>query len=408
MSDVKARFKQYQNAIEESTIVSKTDINGIITFVNDEFCKILGYSRDELIGKNHNVVRHPSVQASEFKRLWDTILAKKVYKTTTKNLTKDGRAVYLNTTIIPILDLNGDIEEFLAVRHDVTEVVELNERLTLAQKELKELNLGLESRVNEQTAKLRELNENLRKIVEREVAKNEEKTKMLLVQSRLASMGEMIANIAHQWRQPLNELSLTLFKMKKAATTHGAEFKSSYDKCKDVIKNMSDTIEDFSGFFNGGRAAKNFTLSSAARESAAMVQGAFEKEKIKLNLDVKADAKIFGHKNQLEQVVINLLNNAKDALSRKSGEKIVEIRVFKEGSSGAISVSDNGGGIDREVADKIFEPYFTTKSAKQGTGIGLYMSKTIMDKFQGEIEAKNANGGAVFTLKIPCEKEKNE
>lgn len=407
MSDVKARFKQYQNAIEESTIVSKTDINGIITFVNDEFCKILGYSREELIGKNHNVVRHPSVQASEFKRLWDTILAKKVYKTTTKNLTKDGRAVYLNTTIIPILDLNGDIEEFLAVRHDVTEVVELNERLTLAQKELRELNLGLESRVNEQTAKLRELNENLRKIVEREVAKNEEKTKMLLVQSRLASMGEMIANIAHQWRQPLNELSLTLFKMKKAAA-HGTEFKSSYDKCKNIIKNMSDTIEDFSGFFNGGRAAKNFTLSDAARESAAMVQGAFEKEKIKLDLDVKADARIFGHKNQLEQVVINLLNNAKDALSRKIGEKTVEIRVFKENGLGVISVSDNGGGIDREVADKIFEPYFTTKSAKQGTGIGLYMSKTIMDKFQGEIEAKNANGGAVFTLKIPCEKEKNE
>lgn len=407
MSDVKARFKQYQNAIEESTIVSKTDINGIITFVNDEFCKILGYSREELIGKNHNVVRHPSVQASEFKRLWDTILAKKVYKTTTKNLTKDGRAVYLNTTIIPILDLNGDIEEFLAVRHDVTEVVELNERLTLAQKELRELNLGLESRVNEQTAKLRELNENLRKIVEREVAKNEEKTKMLLVQSRLASMGEMIANIAHQWRQPLNELSLTLFKMKKAAV-HGAEFKSSYDKCKNIIKNMSDTIEDFSGFFNGGREAENFTLSDAARESAAMVQGAFEKERIKLNLDVKADARIFGHKNQLEQVVINLLNNAKDALSRKSGEKTVEIRVFKENGLGVISVSDNGGGIDREVADKIFEPYFTTKSAKQGTGIGLYMSKTIMDKFQGEIEARNANGGAVFTLKIPCEKEKNE
>ena len=100
----------YQEAIENSNIVSKTDINGIITFVNDEFCKISGYSYDELIGQNHNIVRHPEVPTSNFETLWNTILSKKPYKATVKNLTKDNKTVYLNTTITPILDeKNTDI-----------------------------------------------------------------------------------------------------------------------------------------------------------------------------------------------------------------------------------------------------------------------------------------------------------
>jgi len=125
MDDIKERFRQYQEAIETSNIVSKTDTNGTITFVNDEFCKMSGFSREELIGANHNIVRHPEVPKEVFARLWDTILAKKVHKGTIRNRTKDGRDVYLNTTIIPILDLSGQIEEFLAIRYDVTDVINL-------------------------------------------------------------------------------------------------------------------------------------------------------------------------------------------------------------------------------------------------------------------------------------------
>ena len=110
----------YQEAIENSNIVSKTDINGIITFVNDEFCKISGYSYDELIGQNHNIVRHPDVSNSNFENLWKTILAKKAFKATVQNLTKDKKTVYLNTTITPILDENENIIEFIAIRYDVT------------------------------------------------------------------------------------------------------------------------------------------------------------------------------------------------------------------------------------------------------------------------------------------------
>ena len=134
------KLKQYQNAIDESNIVSKTDINGVITFANDEFCKISGYSREELIGSSHNIVRHPDVSKSVFKKLWDTILAKKVYKGIIKNRAKDGSAFYLKATIIPILYPNGDIEEFVAIRQDVSEIVKLNEKLLKAQNELESIN----------------------------------------------------------------------------------------------------------------------------------------------------------------------------------------------------------------------------------------------------------------------------
>ena len=106
-------LKQYKEAIEKSNIISKTDVSGIITFVNDEFCKISGYTKDELIGKNHNIVRHPDVLKSTFKSLWDTIKAKNIYKGTVKNKAKDGSTFYVNTTVIPILDKNDDVEEFI-------------------------------------------------------------------------------------------------------------------------------------------------------------------------------------------------------------------------------------------------------------------------------------------------------
>ncbi|MFA9374625.1 MAG: PAS domain-containing protein, partial [Poseidonibacter sp.] len=137
----------YQDAIENSNIVSKTDINGIITFVNDEFCKISGYSYDELIGQNHNIVRHPDVCSSSFKILWETILSKKPYKATVKNLTKSGKTVYLNTTITPILNAKGDIQEFIAIRYDVTKEVQLQKNLEKKEKELELLNKTLEQRV---------------------------------------------------------------------------------------------------------------------------------------------------------------------------------------------------------------------------------------------------------------------
>lgn len=405
MHNIQARFNQYQHAIEQSNIVSKTDINGIITFVNDEFCKISGYTKDELIGKNHNIVRHPDVKKESFKILWDTILSKKVYKAVAKNITKDGKTVYLNTTIFPILKPNGEIEEFIALRYDTTMLVEANERLIKQESELKKLNENLEALVHEKTAELKKLNENLKDIVKIEIEKNEEKTKMLLVQSRLASMGEMIANIAHQWRQPLNELSISLYKMKKDKSS----LEESYQHCKSLIKNMSNTIEDFRNFFSSNNMPERFSILNAVKDSIHMLQGSFQKHDIKIFIKLEDDSEIYGYKSQLTQVIINLLNNAKDAyLEREIEQKHILVKIFKQDDCAVVIVCDTAGGIDDSIKDKIFEPYFTTKHSSQGTGIGLYMSKLIIDRLDGNIDVKNENNGACFKIKIPIKGEIGE
>ncbi|WP_069637033.1 PAS domain-containing sensor histidine kinase [Campylobacter pinnipediorum] len=405
MDDIKDKFEQYQYAIEASNIVSKTDINGIITFVNDEFCEMSGYTKQELIGKNHNTVRHPDVSQDVFKNLWDTILSKKVYKGIIKNLTKDKKTIYLHTTISPILNSKGDIEEFVAIRYDTTKLIELNEQLISQEQELKKLNESLETIVQEKTMELRGLNENLQDIIKSEVAKNEEQTKIILTQSRLASMGEMIANIAHQWRQPLNELSITLFKMSKDKN----KFNESYEKCKNIIKNMSNTIEDFRNFFSTSKAPEAFLISDALHDSIMMLQGTFEKKHINVSINTDFDTEVFGYKSKLTQVILNILNNAKDAcIERDIKNKQIKITTSQEQDLAVISICDNAGGISDEIIDKIFEPYFTTKHSSQGTGIGLYMSKLIIDKLKGVIIIKNKDNGACFSIKIPIKGELSE
>ena len=218
----------YQEAIENSNIVSKTDIDGYITFVNDEFCRISGFTSDELIGKNHNIVRHPDTPKKNFEKLWNTILNKKSYKSTVKNLTKDGKTVYLNTTITPILDDNLNIKEFVAIRYDVTKEVEFKKALEKKDKELIELNKTLEQRVKAQTKQLLEINNSLEQRVKKEIDKNAKKEKLLFWQSRMASLGQMLANIAHQWRQPLTELNLALYNLKKSSKKNDADSVENY------------------------------------------------------------------------------------------------------------------------------------------------------------------------------------
>jgi len=396
-------LKQYKEAIEKSNIISKTDVNGIITFVNDEFCKISGYTKEELLGSNHNIVRHPDVPATKFKLLWDTIKAKNIYKSTVRNLSKDGSVFYVNTTVVPILDELGEIEEFIAIRYDVTKEVFYKQELQRRELELQELNATLEKRVEEKTAELQELNATLEQRVKREISKNEEKQKVMFWQSRLASLGEMLANIAHQWRQPLTELNLTLFSMKKAALKRDdTEVEKLYGDSKSVIQNMSNTIDDFTNFFKPNKSQEYFKIADSINESLSILEQLLEKEMVSVKVDIEV-IEVFGIANELSQVIINLLKNSVDAFVN-SGVLIREINVSvkRDGEFASIEFQDNAGGIKEKSLYKIFEPYYTTKHKSQGTGLGLFMSKMICEKgLDGSINVESKKSMTIFTIKIP-------
>ncbi|RXJ60350.1 PAS domain-containing sensor histidine kinase [Candidatus Marinarcus aquaticus] len=395
---------RYQEAIEHSNIVSKTDIDGIITFVNEEFCNLLGYTKEELIGKNHNIVRHPEVPSSNFEELWRVIKQEKqTYKSTVKNLTKDGRTVYLNTTITPIFNEKEAIEEFIAIRYDVTQEVELKKNLEQKDAQLQQLNLTLEERVKEQTQQLHELNKTLEQRVKQEIEKNEEKQKLLFWQSRMASLGQMLANIAHQWRQPLTELNLTFFNIKKAMNDKNIKsVEAYYSEGKKIIKSMSQTIDDFSNFFDPHKDVEPFLLNEAISQALEILSKMITRENINVSCEYE-EIEVLGVKNELEQVIINLIQNSTDMfkLHQIQTPRIV-IKTYIKKSFALIEFLDNAGGIAPQNIDKIFEPYFTTKHKSSGTGLGLFMSKLIIEKsLNGTLKVSNKDAGALFTVTIP-------
>ena len=406
-------LRQYVEAIESSNIVSKTDIDGIITFVNDEFCRISGYRREELIGQNHNIVRHPDVPSSNFHRLWQTILAKKTYKATVKNRAKDGGTFYVNTTIVPILDERGEVQEFVAIRYDVTREMELRIRLQEKERQLEELNRGLEERVRHQTRELQSLNQELEERIRTEVAKNQEKQKILLWQARFASLGQMMANIAHQWRQPLTELGLSLYHLKNALREEKSqeEIDGIYRESRTLIHSMSRTIDDFTDFFKPDRRSGHFPISKSLEDAQALIRRALEREGISLLVQGDPGLTLRGIPNELTQVLLNLFQNSRDAflLHDRTVKRRIRLRIERDQDTALIRVEDNAGGIGEEVLEQIFEPYFTTKHSRQGTGLGLFMSRMIIQKsFKGSLEVRNRPQGAEFTIRIPLENPNGE
>jgi len=378
-------LEQYQKAIEASNIVSRTDIYGIITFVNDEFCKISGYTREELIGANHNIVRHPDVPDENFVKLWDTICRKNTYTNTVKNIAKDGSTFYVNTTITPILDENDEIVEYIAIRYDVTQEMELKFKLEAKEKELESLNKQLEKKVISKTKELEDL-------------------RVVFHQARLASLGQMLANIAHQWRQPLTQLNLSLFNIKKEAHKQNLdELDKIQNNAKQIIKNMSQTIDDFTNFFKPNKENVRFNIRESINEAIALLGKTIIQESISIRTDIIHIATLEGVPNELTQIFINLLQNSKDAFNiNHISNKIIRINVQVLDDIIYVEFIDNAGGIPHDIIDKIFEPYFTTKHQFSGTGIGLFMSKMICEQsFNGSMDVKSKENETIFTIKLP-------
>jgi len=259
-----------------------------------------------------------------------------------------------------------------------------NEKLA-AQKALHELNLTLEERIAD------------------EVEKNRQKDQQLVQQSRLASMGEMISMIAHQWRQPLSAISSTVqgLDLKLSLNKFDAElFATKLNDVNRYSQYLSQTIDDFRQFFKTSKERQEVTLEEVIEKVLGIINVTLENKNIRLEMNFQSHEPLKTYSNELMQVLLNLIKNAEDILIEKHVQHPwIKIMTRKTDATLILEVSDNGGGIPDEIIPHIFDPYFSTKTQKDGTGLGLYMSQKIIEEHCGGIiKASNGADGAVFTI----------
>ena len=264
------------------------------------------------------------------------------------------------------------------------------------------------SRLNESLElKILELdifNKTLHKKVKEEVDKQREKENLLIQQSKLAALGEMIGNIAHQWRQPISAVSAIMMNIKWTGISQGVEPKFLDERIKEAneqLQYMSHTIEDFTNFFKPDREKDYFVFANEVKKAYHILKASLEYNNINLQILYKKRIEGFGYANEFSQVVLNIISNAKDVLIEKKIKKPKIIIEIKDDEKNIIcQIKDNGGGIEEKNLNRVFEPYFTTKE-EHGTGIGLYISKEIIQKhMKGSLFVRNIENGAMFTIII--------
>ncbi|MGB5792817.1 PAS domain S-box protein [Poseidonibacter sp.] len=380
------KTKELQKSIDiisNYVIYSRTDLKGIITYASNAFCKTSGFSRDELIGQPHNIVRHEDMPSSAFEEMWNTIKSGKIWKGEVKNKTKSGGFYWVDANISPEYDTKGNLIGYAGVRLNIT-----------SKKKIEELNKNLEKRILE------------------EVEKNREKDKQLHEQAKMIQMGELIGNIAHQWRQPLSLISTSVSGLKLQKELNmlsDDEYYKTLDNIISKTQELSKTIDTFSSFIKEDNTKTLFILQEKVEQTINIISNTLENHKIKIvkNFD-KEPFEIYARPYLVSQAVLNIITNSKDILIEKQiPNPVIKICIKRSKDKIKIIIEDNAGGIDANIIDKVFEPYFTTKHQSQGTGMGLHNSYNfIVKELQGIIYVKNSDIGAVFVINIPFEENR--
>lgn len=299
-----------------------------------------------------------------------------------------GKFLYLEVHKAPFYDKEKNIIGTVGSARDITNQMKLK-------KELEELNRNLQYEINKKVNEIRE------------------KDKQLLHQSKLAQMSEMISMIAHQWRQPLTAISSTItnidikIEMGKFNLENQDEreiflkfLKKKHKKISEYINILSDTVNNFRIFFKPNEEKEFISIAIPVIGALSMVKVLFTFKDIKIKVDYQVEDKILLHKNEVMQVIIDILSNAKDNfIARDIIDRVISVVVRETNLDYIIEITDNGGGIPDDIIDYIFDPYFSTKSNKNGTGLGLYMSKTIIEKHHnGKLNVFNTIDGVTFRI----------
>ena len=498
------QLREDKNIFDRNIIISETNLDGVITYVNSNYCLATGYTKEELLGSTHSKIRGDKTSNETYKQLYDALNNNKTFIDILQNKRKDGSCFWVDLHISPVFLKNKKIG-YKAIMFDITDKMMLQEELqhTIEDKDIKldiqatrfefainsardgfwdydlltnefYLSEGWKKRLGfDLTKKLSYLEylslmpdehrfehhqamhnileknpnnleyihfrirypivtkNNEKLIIEdvgdvffdevqnpiritgfhRDITDQERQLKIIESQNRVSAMGEVISNIAHQWRQPIGAINNTLndvefdIELEDLKVIDAEVYLKTSSKVKEYTSYLSQTINDFRKLTSDDKVKANFLLKNTVTNAYNILQNVYEKHHIEFSYVEPSDdsLSVNGYERELQQVLINLLNNAKDILVEKEVLKpLVTLSIKDDNNKITIYVSDNGGGIPASIIEKIFDPYFTTKHEAIGTGIGLYMSKKIITEyFDGSLEVQNEEHGAKFIISIP-------
>jgi len=359
--------KFFDNTSEGMTIADPT---GHIVSVNPAFTSITGYLPQEVIGKNPRFLQSGEHSQKFYEKMWQDVLEKGRWEGEIRNKRKNGETYPEWITMTSIRNENGEIEYFVAVFLDLTQIKEAQHRL-------------------------------------------DEQERMIFAQSRFAAMGEMIGMIAHQWRQPITAIGMGANNMImdiELGDINAQIFKKHLEQISTQVQFLSATIDDFRNFFRPNREMSEVNIDSIVEGALKIIGKSLENNNIEVRKQTAYNPIVKAYESELVQMLMAIISNAKDAIMERS-IKSAEITISTMQNPDfpgfvELQICDNGGGIPVEIIDRIFEPYFTTKSTKNGTGLGLYIAKTIIEKHQnGSVGVKNKEDGACFWIRLPVEEQ---
>lgn len=479
-------LETYKKGLDAHAIIARTDKSGRITYVNDKFCEISKYSRDELIGKDHRII-NSGYHTSEFiAEIWSSISKDKFWRGEIRNRAKDGSLYWVDTTIIPLKDEKGEIQEYMSFRYDITSKKETEYLLDEAQKIAKvggwsinaetgelhwtdetyriveveigsplmtpaainlyaehdrpriekcltnciEKGISFESNFEFYTAKgnkkwvqvkgepeFRSTGRVIRiigtfqDITERVLAEEEYKIQKnsALHNAKLASIGVLAAGVGHEVNNPLAIVNGYIWKMKrrieKNEEVSAGDLEDYLEKINVATDRISKIVLGLRTFSSSDTTkAAHFSPVEAVKESFDLIKEIFENDGVKIHLHENVtdqNLSVNANRGNFQQVLMNLISNAKDSMEN-SKNKSIDISIVQKSDQIEISVKDTGHGIPKDLQEKVFDPFFTTKEVNKGTGFGLSLVHNFIKDMEGKVRiTSEENKGSVFTLELP-------
>jgi PAS domain S-box-containing protein len=362
LKEIETELIKSSDIVDRYIIALGLDLQGNIKEVSKAFCELSGFEKEELVDKSLSDLKHPNMDIKVYETLWKVLKEGEDWKGELENNKKEKGSYWLDVIITKIYDKTNTHVGYELLGQNITSKKELQEQQNI-----------------------------------------------LIEQSKSAAMGEMISMIAHQWRQPLQTVSILTQKLPLHKITDGEISDELLDSVVDGItvqlEYMSKTIDDFRDFFLPHKTKETVQIKEVIDKALEFINFMLKTDSIEVNITAKSEKKISIYVNELIQVLINILKNARDVMVEKSIEpREINIVYYEEDSFLTIEIEDNAGGIPEGIITKVFEPYFSTKSEKNGTGLGLYMSKTIVEKHSnGHLSVSNSKKGAVFSIKLPLD-----